>query len=422
MNGQRIYMCIDMKSFFASVECAERGLNPFETNLVVADESRGEGTICLAVTPKMKSLGVRNRCRLFEIPRGIDYIAVKPRMKKYLDCAAEIYGIYLDYMDKQDIYVYSIDESFLDVTDYLRLYQKTPKEYAQTLMNEIAKRAHIPSSAGIGTNLYLAKIALDITAKRVPDRIGYLDEELFKKTLWKHRPLTDFWGIAEGTVNRLARLGIHDMEGIARYPEGNLYREFGINAELLIDHAHGRETCTMEDIKNYKSKSHSISHSQILFEDYTFSRAKIVLEEMIRSGCLEMVQREVVTNKIGIFVGYSKNAKKAVNGGIRMSETTNLPKIILPYAMELFDTLVDRDTPIRKIGVAFEGIHDSIAEGYDLFTDPKTVEREKKLARATVDLQNKFGKNAIVMAADLQDGATLLERNRMIGGHSSGDE
>ncbi len=422
MKKQRYYACIDMKSFFASVECAERGLNPFEANLVVADTSRGEGTICLAVTPKMKALGVKNRCRLYEIPKNIEYIAVKPRMQKYIDCAAEIYGIYLDYMDKQDIYVYSIDECFLDITDYLSLYSLTPKQFAQKLMGEIAARLRVPATAGIGTNLYLAKIALDITAKRVPDRIGYLDEELFQKTLWNHRPLTDFWGIATGISNRLKKYGIYDMQGITRYPEGVLYREFGVNAELLIDHAYGRESCTMADIKNYKAKHHSISHSQILFEDYTFERAKIVLEEMIRSGCLEMVSRGVVTNRVAILVGYSKNAKKAVNGGVRMHETTNLPKLILPYAMDLFRSLVERDTPIRKIGIAFEGVYDEIAEGYDLFTDVKRVEREKKLTRATLELQKKFGKNAVIMATDLQEGATLRERNAMIGGHASGNE
>ncbi len=422
MAKQRYYACIDMKSFFASVECAERGLNPFESNLVVADDERGEGTICLAVTPKMKSLGVKNRCRLFEIPKSIPYVAVKPRMQKYIDYAAEIYAIYLDYMDKQDIYVYSIDESFLDINEYLEIYKLSPKEFAKMLMEEIARRVHVPATAGIGTNLYLAKIALDITAKKVPDRIGYLDEELFKKTLWNHRPITDFWGIAEGIANRLKKHGIYDMEGITRHPEGSLYREFGVNAELLIDHAYGRESCTMSDIKNYKAKSHSISHSQILFEDYDFSRAKIVLEEMVRSGCLEMVSRKVVTNRVCIYAGYSKNAKKAASGGVRMRETTSIPKVILPYVMQLFDALVDRNLPIRKLGVTFEGIYDEIAEGYDLFTDRTLIEREKNLVKTTVKLQGRFGKNAVIMAADLQEGATLRERNKLIGGHRSGDE
>ncbi len=418
----RCYMCIDMKSFFASVECAERGLNPFEANLVVADERRGEGTICLAVSPKLKSLGVRNRCRLFEIPKHIDYIMAKPRMKRYIEVAADIYSIYLDYMDKKDIYVYSIDESFLDVTDYLVLYQKTPKEFAKMLLNEIADRTRIPATVGIGTNLYLAKIALDITAKKVPDRIGYLDESLFIKTLWKHRPLTDFWGIAEGISTRLARCGIFDMEGIAHYPEGNLYREFGVNAELLIDHAWGRESCTMSDIKGYKTRTRSLSHSQILFEDYPFERARIVLEEMIRSGCLEMVERKVVTNKVCIMIHYSKTVKPAAKGGARMHETTNLPKLVLPYAMRLYDTLVERNVPIRRVSIAFEGIYDEISEGYDLFTDVEKVERERRLAQVTVALQRRFGKNAIVMATDLQEGATLRARNKMIGGHSGGDE
>lgn len=236
---QRTYFCIDMKSFFASVECAERGLNPFETNLIVADESRGNGTICLAITPKMKSLGVRNRCRRYEIPKNISYITAMPRMQKYIDYAAEIYGIYLQYIDKQDIHVYSIDESFIDATDYLSMYHKTPKEFAKMLIDEIANKLHIPATAGIGTNLYLAKIALDITAKKVPDHMGYLTEELFRETLWHHKPLTDFWGISTGTVRRLERRGITDMAGIAQFPSELLYKDFGINAELLIDHAWG---------------------------------------------------------------------------------------------------------------------------------------------------------------------------------------
>lgn len=291
---ERTYFCIDMKSFFASVECAERGLNPFETNLIVADESRGNGTICLAITPKMKSLGVRNRCRRYEIPKNIQYITAMPRMQKYIDYAAEIYGIYLQYIDKQDIHVYSIDESFIDATDYLPMYHKTPKEFAKMLIDEIAQKLHIPATAGIGTNLYLAKIALDITAKKVPDHMGYLNEELFRETLWHHKPLTDFWGISTGTVRRLERRGITDMAGIAQYPSEMLYKDFGINAELLIDHSWGRESCLMSDIKNYKSKSKSVSSSQVLFEDYTFEKAKIVVEEMVRSGCLELMRRKVI--------------------------------------------------------------------------------------------------------------------------------
>ena len=343
---ERTYFCIDMKSFFASVECAERGLNPFETNLIVADESRGNGTICLAITPKMKSLGVRNRCRRYEIPKGIQYITAMPRMQKYIDYAAEIYGIYLQYIDKQDIHVYSIDESFIDATDYLPMYHKTPKEFAKMLIDEIAEKLHIPATAGIGTNLYLAKIALDITAKKVPDHMGYLNEELFRETLWHHRPLTDFWGISTGTVRRLERRGIVDMAGIANYPSEILYKDFGINAELLIDHSWGRESCLMSDIKNYKSKSKSVSSSQVLFSDYTFDKAKIVVEEMVRSGCLELMRRKVIASHITVTIGYSKDCHAPTGGRVKIGASTNLPKKIMPSAMRVFEQTTDRNSLI----------------------------------------------------------------------------
>lgn len=289
---ERTYFCIDMKSFFASVECAERGLNPFETNLIVADESRGNGTICLAITPKMKSLGVRNRCRRYEIPKGIQYITAMPRMQKYIDYAAEIYGIYLQYIDKQDIHVYSIDESFIDATDYLPMYHKTPKEFAKMLIDEIAEKLHIPATAGIGTNLYLAKIALDITAKKVPDHMGYLNEELFRETLWHHRPLTDFWGISTGTVRRLERRGIVDMAGIANYPSEILYKDFGINAELLIDHSWGRESC----LGGVYFDSVNEVASRINANDYVPNGALLFNEDAID----ELLERIIIGNQASI--------------------------------------------------------------------------------------------------------------------------
>ena len=296
-----------MKCFFASVECAERGLNPFETNLVVADESRGTNALCLAISPKMKTLGCKNRFRMSEIPKSIRYIVAKPRMKKYIEYAADIYDIYLDYIDPNDIHVYSIDEAFLDVTGYLNMYKMGVKEFALFLINEIANRKHIPAAAGIGTNLYLAKVALDITAKKTKDHIGYLDEKLYQETLWHHTPITDFWQVANGTARRLARYGIFDMAGVARMPEETLYKAFGINAELLIDHAYGRESCLISDIKAYKPKSKSISSSQILFDDYSYDKALIVMYEMALAGCQEMMRRHVIANSVGIYVGYSKD-------------------------------------------------------------------------------------------------------------------
>ncbi|MBE7087889.1 MAG: DNA repair protein, partial [Clostridiales bacterium] len=304
MIKDRVYFCIDMKSFFASVECVERGLDPFNDNLVVCDITRGSGTICLAVSPKMKSLGVKNRCRLFEIPENIEYVTAKPRMKKYIEYAAKIHGIYLDYVDKSDIHVYSIDESFIDVTDYLKLYKLDAKVFAKKLVKDIKDKTGIPATVGIGTNLYLAKIALDITAKKAPDFIGYLDEFEYRKTLWHHRPITDFWQIANGMEKRLEKMGIRDMYDITRHPEKFLYKEFGINAELLIDHAWGKESCTIADIKGYKGKSRSVSTSQILFEDYCFEKARIVLIEMIRDTAYELMSRNVVTNRLNVYIGY----------------------------------------------------------------------------------------------------------------------
>lgn len=418
-NGKRTYFCIDMKSFFASVECAEMGLNPFETNLVVADGSRGKGTICLAVTPKMKSLGVRNRCRLFEIPNGIEYITAMPRMKKYIEYAADIYEIYLKYIAKEDIHVYSIDESFIDATDYLKCYNLEPNEFVKKLINEIAEVKHIPASAGIGTNLYLAKIALDITAKKASDHMGYLDEEIYRKSLWNHRPITDFWQVARGTATRLSKLGIYDMEGIAKAPEELLYKIFGINAELLIDHAHGRESCTMADIKSYKAKNKSVSFSQILFEDYPYEKAGIVILEMALNGCQEMMKRHVITNKVGISIGYSKDGIEPTGGSIKMRETTNLYSIISKYVEEIYNKTTVKTFPIRKLGIWFSDVVDEGCEGYDLFTDFSEIEKEKTAESAVIGIKEKFGKNAMVRAMDLQDGATAILRNKKIGGHNS---
>ncbi len=258
---QRIYLCIDLKSFYASVECVERGLDPLTTNLVVADRERSEKTICLAITPSMKALGIHNRCRLFEIPGAVKYITAPPRMQLYIDYSVEIYGIYLKYIAKEDIHVYSIDEAFMDVTDYLPLYQLTAEELARKIMADIKATTKITATAGIGTNLYLAKVALDITAKHAKDHIGYLDEELYRQTLWDHKQLRDFWRVGPGTIRRLATVGIMTMRDIAHADEDLLYRLFGVDAELLIDHAWGRETTTMADIKAYQPDSHTVQRT-----------------------------------------------------------------------------------------------------------------------------------------------------------------
>lgn len=422
MSKQRIYFCIDMKTFYASVECAERGLNPFETNLVVADVTRGPNALCLAISPKMKAQGIKNRCRLNDIPKSIKYEIAPPRMQLYIEYAADIYSIYLDYMDPQDIHVYSIDESFIDATEYLGLYKMSAKEYAQMLMNEIARRKRIPATAGIGTNLYLAKIALDITAKKVKSHIGYLDERLYRETLWDHRPITDFWQVADGTAAQLAKYGIHDMRGVANAPTELLYKAFGVNAELLIDHAWGREPCTIADIKQYKSKSHSVSFSQILPRDYSFSEAATVITEMVQNGTHELMRRHVVTSKVSVYVGYSRSAVPSTHGSARLHVTTALQSVLQPAAQEVYEKTTNRDVPIRRLGLCFENVVDEGCEGYDLFTNMEEVEREKKRESAVLGIKTKYGKNAILKGVNYMPESTQRERNTFIGGHRAGDD
>lgn len=275
-----ICLCIDLKSFYASVECVERGLDPMTTNLVVADPERSDKTICLAITPAMKKLGIRNRCRVFEIPKAVPYIMAEPRMKLYIDYAAAIYNIYLHYISKEDIHVYSIDEAFLDVTSYLKLYHMTARELAKTIMQDILQQTGIQSTCGIGTNLYLAKVALDILAKHSDDAIGYLDESLYREKLWQHKPLTDFWRIGPGISRKLTNYGITTMESIASSNEDFLYRLFGIDAELLIDHAWGREPTTIADIKAYMPKTNCVTSGQVLMRDYEFAEGLLIVKEM----------------------------------------------------------------------------------------------------------------------------------------------
>lgn len=422
MSKQRTYFCIDMKTFYASVECAERGLNPFETNLVVADVTRGSNALCLAISPKLKAQGIRNRCRLNEIPKSIKYEIAPPRMQLYIDYAADIYSIYLDYIDPQDIHVYSIDESFIDATDYLVLYHMEAEEFVQMLIKEIARRKRIPATAGIGTNLYLAKIALDITAKKVKSHIGYLDEQLYQETLWDHRPITDFWQVADGTAARLARYGIHDMRGVANAPTELLYKAFGVNAELLIDHAWGREPCTIADIKQYKSKTKSVSFSQILPRDYNFSEAATVITEMAQHGTLELMRRHVVTSKVSIYVGYSRSEIPSTHGSAQLHVTTALKSFIQPAVLDIYEKTTNRGVPIRRLGLCFENVADEGCEGYDLFTNMGEVEREKNRENAVLEIKNKYGKNSILKGVNYMPESTQRERNTFIGGHRAGDD
>lgn len=418
---KRVYFVIDMKSFFASVECAERGLNAMTTKLVVADESRTEKTICLAVSPAMKALGVKNRCRLFEIPKNIDYIIAPPRMKKYISYTAKIYDLYLHYMAKEDIFQYSIDECFIDVTDYLRIYKIKAKDFAKKLIDEIWEKFGIPASCGIGSNMYLAKIALDITAKKAPDRIGWLTEEKFIKELWHHKPITDFWGISKGISTRLAKFGITDMAGIANCSEDLLYNEFGINAELLIDHSKGIETALMKDVQNYKSKSKSISNSQILAEPYKYQDARIVIDEMLQEGCYRLNKEHYITPLIHIYIGYQDEEMIGDKGTKRLRNATNLPSKILPEALKLYDEIVDKNKEVRRLGYDFSALISDEYEQGDLFTDFTKQKKEKQLLNTVLDLKDKFGKNAILRGIDLHEKATQRERNEQVGGHKGGE-
>ena len=371
--SNHIYLCIDLKTFYASCECVMRNLDPFETNLVVADPSRGKGAICLAISPKLKAMGIKNRCRLFEIPDGVEYITAMPQMKKYMEFSSKIYSIYLRYIAKEDIYPYSIDEMFLDVTTYLSLYKTTPEKLAKALMNKIRTELGLPSACGIGSNLFLAKVALDITAKHTKDNIGFLDEEKFKKELWNHYPLTDFWQIAGGITGRLNNMGIYTMKDIAEADEERLYKEFGINAEILIDHANGIEPVTIKDILSYKRKSQSISQSQILFTDYEFDKARLILKEMVEVLSLQLVEKQLVSSNISLTIRYSKDVVKPTGGSMKLTICTNVFSKLLPYFLQLFDKTTDRSALIRGIGVSFNNVVMEDKEYFDLFTDPEEI-------------------------------------------------
>lgn len=422
MSDNRQYVCIDFKSFYASVECVERGLDPLATNLVVADPERSEKTICLAISPSMKALGIKNRCRVFQIPKGVDYIMAPPRMKLYIDYSSNIYGIYLKYISKEDIHVYSIDEAFLDVTDYLAMYQMTAKELGLWIMKDILDLTGITATCGIGPNLYLAKIALDITAKHSKDYIGFLDEKTYQKNLWKHKPLTDFWRVGAGTAKRLESIGITTMGEIAQADEKIMYKMFGIDAELLIDHAWGREPTTISDIKSYKTKSNSLSSGQVLPHDYRYEECMLIVKEMTDLLCLDLVDKGLVAESITLQVGYSNEiSKEPSRGTAPMGDSTSSSRIILSRIEELYERIVDKNTPIRRVNLSFNNVVDEAYHQYDMFTDVAELERERKMQKAVLDIKKKFGKNAILKGMNLVEGATTIDRNRQIGGHKSGD-
>lgn len=421
MGRQKSFICIDLKSFYASVECVERGLDPFKTNLVVADPTRSQSTICLAITPAMKKLGVKNRCRIHEIPAGIEYITAMPRMQLYIDYSARIYSIYLRYISKEDIHVYSIDECFMDVTNYLSLYHMTEKEMAVELMDAVMKETGITATAGIGTNLYLAKVAMDIVAKHVDDHIGILNEISYRQQLWDHRPLSDFWRIGSRTAKKLAGYGIHTMGDIAYTSvtsEEWLYKMFGIDAELLIDHAWGLESCDIHDIKNYHTEEHSLSNGQVLMRNYSFEEAAVVVREMTDVLVLDLVSKGLITGSVTLWIAYDHRYERpSSHGTVRLTSLTNSSSTIMDEVDKLYQKITDRHTGIRRIEICANRVMPEGYLQYDLFTDPAAVEKEKNLQQAILDVKKRYGKNAIMRGANLLDCSTYRERNNQIGGH-----
>ena len=418
MPKERSYLCIDLKSYYASVECIERGLDPLTAKLVVADPERTEKTICLAVSPAMKALGVKNRCRVFEIPEHIEYVMAKPRMALYMEYAARIYGIYLRYVAAEDIHVYSIDEVFMDITDYSGARGLSPRGFAAELLGVIFRETGLTATCGLGSNLYLAKIALDIMSKRTPDHIGVLTEQSYRRELWDHRPITDFWRIGPGTERRLARLGITTMGGVAAANEDVLYKVFGVDAELLIDHAWGRETTTMADIKNFRPQSRSLTRGQILISDYDYDKGRIVVREMAEDLALDLFAQGLEAKSVGLSLGYTYRAeKKPSNGSIALELPSSSVRQLADTAQELYDRIMLRDDTIRRINLCYAGLQERGDRQYDLFSGAEQQRREERLQQAMVKIRKKYGKNGLLKCMDLQEGATAIERNRQIGGH-----
>lgn len=486
---QRIYVAIDLKSFYASVECAERRLDPLKTNLVVADTSRTEKTICLAVSPSMKAYGIPGRARLFEVVQrvkevnalrlkkapgqtftgssfdaeelekdpslALDYIAAPPQMERYMHASAGIYRIYLKYVAPEDIHVYSVDEVFIDVTDYLNTYHMTARELAMKMIEDVLKSTGITATVGIGTNLYLCKIAMDIVAKHMPAdsdgvRIAELDERSYRELLWTHRPLTDFWRVGRGYAKKLEANGLMTMGDIARCSVENedlLYKLFGINAELLIDHAWGWEPCTIKDIKSYKSETKSLSSGQVLSRPYDFEQGKLIVREMADLLTLDLVDKGFVTDQMVLTVGYDvenlagnvtgngdtasmdfygRKIPKPAHGSINLGSFTASSKIITKAVTDLYERIVNRNYTVRRMYVVANHVTEELMlqteeDQLNLFSDQteknQSLEKEKKMQRAVLEIQRKYGKNAVLKGMNFQEGATTIERNGQVGGH-----
>ena len=497
---KRVYMCIDLKSFYASVECVERNLDPLKTNLVVADSSRTEKTICLAVSPSLKEYGIGGRARLFEVVQRVkevnkdrkrkikgkfvgksydadilnsnpnvelDYIVAKPRMHHYMKYSTDIYNIYLKYLAPEDIYVYSIDEVFCDITNYLKMYKKKPRDLVTMIIKDVYDTTGITATAGIGTNLYLAKIAMDIIAKHVEPndfgvRIAELNEMNYRKYLWNYRPITKFWRVGPGIAKRLEKYNMYTMGDVARMSINNedvLYKLLGINAELLIDHAWGWEPVTMKDIKSFKPSVNSISSGQVLHEPYDYDKTRLIVREMADLLSLDLVEKHIVTNQLVLTIGYDienlinpyysnkyfgevvtdhygRKVPKHSHGTINLDHKTSSSTVIIENILKLFDRIVNKDLLTRRINITACNVvseklakDEVILEQFDLFTDFEKIDREREvikekeeqernLQRVILDIKNKYGKNAILKAMNLEEGGTTIDRNKQVGGHS----
>ena len=452
----RTYIAIDLKSFYASVECVERGLDPLKARLVVADPTRTDKTICLAVSPALKAYGIPGRPRLFEVNQQIaklkqqdpglelDFVIAPPRMAKYLEVSGKVYSVYLRYIAPEDIHVYSIDEVFIDATEYLRLYRTDAHTLTMRLIREVLNETGVTATAGIGPNMYLAKVAMDIEAKHRPAdkdgvRIAELTEMTYREKYWTHRPLTDFWRIGRGTVARLESAGMYTLGDVARRSltyEEDLYRLFGVNAELLIDHAWGWEPCTMADIKAYRPSASSLSSGQVLMEPYSFGKARTIVREMTDSLSLDLVEKKLVTTQLVLHVGYEagkaaegtqmvrdwygRPAPKPAHGSVNLPFATSATSVMLKNMLELYDNIVDKSLFVRRIYVvASQVMPEEMAEGrqMSLFDEPKDLEKERRQQEAILEIRRKFGKNAILKGMNFDEGATGRDRNRQIGGH-----
>lgn len=505
-NG-RTYIAIDLKSFFASVECVERGLNPLTANLVVADLSRTEKTICLAVSPSLKAHGISGRARLFEVVQRVkqvnteraracghpltgktwddtqlrehpdwqvDYIVAPPRMAYYIRYSTRVYDTYLKYVAPEDIHVYSIDEVLMDVTAYLDTYKLTARQLAMTMIRDVLHSTGITATAGIGSNLFLAKVAMDIVAKHIPAdkdgvRIAELDETSFRQKLWSHTPITDFWRVGRGIARRLEMYGMRTMGDVARQSVRNdelLYQLFGVNAELLIDHAWGWEPCTMQAIKAYRPETNSLSSGQVLQHPYTWAKTRVVVHEMAEAAALDLLDKRLVTNQLVLYIGYDsssltdssirtlyhgevvydhygKAVPRPAHGSCRLQVHTSSASIISEAVLALFDRISDPHLLVRRLNLTSNNVIDENSEvlleqkrrpvQLDLFTDYKQEERERKareralkrerkLQQTMLDIKKRFGKNAILKGLNFEEGATAIERNRQIGGHSAGTD